>query len=176
MDKIFTERLELRKLELNDAQAVFEILTTGKTAEYLNIPEINEVEDARQLISEYLAQHNKKEAYPFAIIYRKTGKLIGVFDIKLDIFDEDCFEYTVYIHPDFWNMGINTEVLPLMTDYALNVIKTGNFRGFIMQSNRASAKVLTKCGFKLEKVFEVPGLKETTIESYLMTKEEFLNK
>ena len=61
-----------------------------------------------------------------------------------------------------------------MTAFSFDEIKTGNFRGFVMEKNIASAKVLEKCGFKLEKIFDVPGL-EGKILSFLMTKEDYLN-
>lgn len=59
-----------------------------------------------------------------------------------------------------------TEVLPYMTEFAFKDIGTGNFRGFVMEKNKASSRVLEKCGFELEKIFEVPGL-EGKIISYL---------
>ena len=59
-----------------------------------------------------------------------------------------------------------------MTKVAFEDIKTGNFRGFVKESNEASSRVLEKCNFKLEKIFNVPGIDEK-IKSYLMTKEEY---
>ena len=41
-----------------------------------------------------------------------------------------------------------------------------------MEGNAASSKVLEKSGFKLEKIFNVPGIK-CKIKSYVITKEEF---
>ena len=37
-------------------------------------------------------------------------------------------------------------------------IGTGNFRGFVMEKNMASKRGLQKCGFKLEKIFNVDGI------------------
>ena len=59
-----------------------------------------------------------------------------------------------------------------MEEVAFKDIGTGNFRGFVMEKNIASSKVLEKCGFKLEKVFKVPGL-EGNILSWLKTKKEY---
>ena len=59
-----------------------------------------------------------------------------------------------------------------MTKYVFESIQTGNFRGFVMEKNVASSKVLEKNNFKLEKVFEVNGI-EGKIKSYLITKAEF---
>ncbi|MBR4111151.1 MAG: hypothetical protein IKK43_05655 [Clostridia bacterium] len=53
--------------------------------------------------------------------------------IKLDLYNEDSFEFTIYIDEKFWNKGIYTEILPYMTEVAFNDIKTGNFRGLVME-------------------------------------------
>ena len=59
-----------------------------------------------------------------------------------------------------------------MVKFGFEEIKTGNFRGFIMEENNASSHVLEKNGFKLEKVFLVDGIK-SKIKSYLMKKDEY---
>ena len=61
-----------------------------------------------------------------------------------------------------------------MTEFAFEEIKTENFRGFVMKSNKISARVLIKNNFILEKEFKVEGLPEI-IQSYLMTKEDYYN-
>ena len=114
------------------------------------------------------------EKFPFAIIDSTTDTFVGVFLIKLDVFDDDCFEFTVYIKKEYWNHGVYSEILPHMVDFAFTTIKTGNFRGFVIINNKSSSKVLKKSGFRLEKTFTVAGLPEP-IESYLITKQEYFN-
>lgn len=172
MEKIFTERFILRKVEKEDCDSIFEILSDEETIENLNMDIHKSKEDTKSLIEEYLEENEKGTKYPYAIIEKETNKFVGVFLIKLDLFDEDCFEFTIYLKKECWGKGIYTEVLPYMTEVAFEVVKTGNFRGFVMEKNEASSRVLEKCNFKLEKVFEVPGL-EGMIKSYLMTKDDF---
>ena len=84
----------------------------------------------------------------------------------------DCFEFTIYLDKRHWGKGIYTEVLSYMTEVVFDDIHTGNFRGFVMERNVASSRVLEKCGFELEKIFEVPGI-EGKIISYLMTSQNY---
>ena len=172
MEKIFTKRFVLRKVEKEDCDSIFEILSDEATLENLNMDIHKTKEDTKKLIDEYLEEYEKGTKYPYAIIEKETNNFVGVFLIKLDLFDEDCFEFTVYLKKEYWGKGIYTEVLPYMTEAAFEVVKTGNFRGFVMEKNDASSRVLEKCNFKLEKIFEAPGL-EGRIKSYLMTKEDF---
>lgn len=172
MENIETNRFILRKVNKEDAIDIFEILSDKETIENLNMGIHNEIEDTKKLINEYLIGADKGEKYPFAIIDKEMKEFVGVFLIKLDLFDEDCFEFTVYIKKKFWNKGIYTEVLKYMIRFAFEKIGTGNFRGFVMEKNQVSSRVLEKCNFKLEKIFAVEGI-EGKIKSYLITKEEY---
>lgn len=170
MDVIETERFWLRKVTLDDSKDIFGILSDSDTIRYLNLNSISNICDVEELVEEYLRENAEGNKYPFAIIEKKSSAFVGVFLIKLDLYDEDCFEFTVYIDKKFWNQGVYSEVLPQMVKFSFEKIGTGNFRGFVMQSNASSARVLLKNKFILEKTFEVEGLPDM-IESYLMTKE-----
>ncbi len=173
MNNIKTERFILRDISIKDLDEIYEILSDIETTAYLNMNRHKCIDDTKMLLEDYLNGLKNGTKYPFAIINKKTNEFLGVFLIKLDLYNEDSFEFTVYINKKYWNKGIYTEVLPFMIDYAFQEIKTGNFRGFVMEANDASARVLEKCNFKLENVFEVPGI-EGKIKSYLITKQEYL--
>lgn len=173
--EICTERFILRQVTEGDSENIFQILNDEETAKFLNIQKINSASDTDALINDYLSQYAKGEKFPFAITNKNTNEFIGVFLIKRDLYNPDSFEFTIYIKRELWNKGIYSEILPYMTDFAFTKIGTGNFRGFIMISNKASGNVLKKHGFILEKTFTVDTLPEM-IESYLMTKENYIKE
>lgn len=168
-----TERFILRKTSLNDLDNMFNLLSDSEVVKYLNMNIHKSKEDTRKLLNEYLSHNQEGTKYPFTIL-TKDNIFIGIFLIKLDLFDDDCYEFTVYLDKKYWGKGVYKEVLPYMIKYAFEVIKTGNFRGFVMENNIASARVLEHCYFKLEKIFNVPNIEEN-IKSYLMTKEDYLS-
>lgn len=167
-----TARCTLRELVPADADALFEILRDEKTTEFLNLKRPENVSDAEKIIEEYSDGYRRGTKFPFAVVERSRRKLVGVFLIKEDLFDEDCFEYTTYFHRDFWGRGYLSEVFPPMLSFAFEKTGTGNVRGFVMQGNDASAKVCLKNKMILEKIFDVPGIPRK-IESYLMTREMY---
>ena len=169
-----TERLILRKTTLTDCDNMFNLLNDPEIVKYLNMNIHHTKEDTKKLIEEYLNEYQLGNKYPFTIITKDTNEFVGIFLIKLDLYDEDCYEFTIYLDKKYWGKGIYKEVLPYMMKYAFEVIKTGNFRGFVMENNVASSKVLEYCHFKLEKVFNVPNI-EGNIKSYLMTKDNYLS-
>ena len=169
MKEKITQRFILRKVKKEDNKEIFKILSDTETIENLNMDIHKTIEDTNKMLENYLKENEEGTKFPYAIIEKETNNFIGVFLIKLDLYDEDCFEFTIYLKKEYWGKGIYTEVLPYMTEAAF---EEGNFRGFVMEKNVASSRVLEKCNFKLEKVFEVPGL-EGKIKSYLITKEDY---
>lgn len=174
MENIETNRFLLRKVTIEDAENIFKILSNPKVISNLNMDIHKNLDDTHKLLADYFEGLENKTKFPYAILDKKTNAFLGIFLIKLDLYDEDCFEFTIYLSEEHWGKGIYSEVLPHMVKVAFENIKTGNFRGFVKEKNIASSKVLEKCNFKLEKIFEVPGL-EGKIISYLITKEDYFN-
>ena len=108
-------------------------------------------EETKALIKEYLNGLKTKTKYPFAIIEKKSQNFLGVFLIKLDLYDEDSFEFTIYINEKYWYQGIYKEIFPIMIDFTFTHIKTKNFRGFVKEYNTASSKVLEKKEYEKRK-------------------------
>ncbi len=172
MKQLETERFILRKVDIKDAEEIFNILSDEKVVEYLNMEMHKSIADTKKMIEDYLVELKNGNKYPFSIIEKNSNLFVGVFLIKLDLYDEDCYEFTIYLKPAFWNKGVYTEVLKKMIEFTFEEIKTGNFRGFVMEKNIASSRVLEKYNFKLEKIFKVEGI-DGMIKSYLLTKGDY---
>ena len=173
MKKIETQRFILRRVEHEDKEEIFKILSDESVITNLNMSIHKNLEDTEKLIQEYLVENEKGTKYPYVIIQKDTEDFIGVFLIKLDLYDEDCFEFTIYLKKEHWGKGIYSELLPYMIKFTFEEIRTGNFRGFVMEKNIASSKVLEKYNFELEKIFDVPNI-EGKIKSYLLKKDDYL--
>lgn len=172
MEDIETNRFTLSKISLADAENVYNILTNENVINNLNIDNQKNIEDTKSLINDYLNGYNNKTKYPYKIIDKNTGDFVGVFINKLDLYDDDCFEFTVFITENYWNKGVYSEILPYMIDSTFKLTNFNNYRGFVKEPNIASRKVLEKYNFELEKIFKVPGIEEN-IYSYLMKKDRW---
>lgn len=174
---IKTKRCFLRKTTFEDRNNIFKILSNPKVIENLNMNLHLSLEDTDKLLEDYFAGVENETKCPYTVVDLKTGAFIGIFLLKLDLYNENAFEFTIYLDEPFWGKGIYTEILPYMVNVAFDDIKTKNFRGYVMEKNIASRKVLEKSNFVLEKVFDVPGI-EGKIYSFLITEEVYkkLNK
>lgn len=169
---IKTERCILRRTAWEDRNNIFKILNNPKAIENLNMNLHLTLEDTDRLLDDYFLGIENETKCPYTIIDSNTGAFIGIFLLKLDLYNEDAFEFTVYLDELFWGKGIYTEILPYMVTVAFDDIKTKNFRGYVMEKNVASRKVLEKSDFILEKVFNVPGIQDK-IYSFLITEEDY---
>ena len=169
-----TDRLNLRLVDINDSTDIYNILSNDNVNQNLNMDKPKDINDINKLINKYFKHYQDETYEPLAITLRDTNEFVGVFLFKLDLYNEDAYECTIYIDEKFWNKGITTEVMKFMVNYFFNNYKQSNFRGYIMEKNTASARVFEKCNFKLERIFKVDGI-DGNILSYLMTREDYFN-
>lgn len=167
MDEIETKRFILKCVEKKYVNEIFNILSNQKVIDNLNMNKHVNIDDTYNLLDKYYDGLEKRKMFPFEIIDKKNSNFIGIFLIKLDLYNDDSFEFTIYLDEKYWNNGIYSEILPYMVKYSFDKIKTNNFRGYVMEKNIASRKVLEKNGFSLEKKFYVDGI-DDMIYSYVM--------
>jgi RimJ/RimL family protein N-acetyltransferase len=85
----------------------------------------------------------------FAIDF--DGQLVG--GIGLDLLDgekEHVANVGYWIAADFWNRGIATHALRVVTDYAFETFPLRRLQATVFGWNPASGRVLEKCGYQLE--------------------------
>ena len=72
-------------------------------------------------------------------------------------------EIGYWIGEPFWNKGIATEAVKLITDYGLKELGLVRIHTGIFEYNTASMKVLEKCGYKRDGIFEKAVIKNGQI-------------
>lgn len=169
---IETDRFLLGATDDVDKENIFKLLSDEDVVKNLNLKIHKTMADTENLLKDYYNGIKDNTKCPYTIIDKKTNNFVGVFLIKLDLYNENAYEFTIYLSKDFWGQGIYTEVLPYMVKVAFEELKTKNFRGYAMKRNIASIKVLEKSNLKLEKIFKVEGL-DDLIYSYLITEEMY---
>ena len=88
----------------------------------------------------------------FAIEYK--GEYIGNISLTpLDDVYRKSAEIGYFIGEPFWNKGITTEAVKLITDWGFRNLDIVRIHTGIFEYNKASQRVLEKCGFTKEAVF-----------------------
>lgn len=112
------------------------------------IPHPYTEEDAEKYISEQLATYPTQN---FAIL--NEGDLVGGIGINLcqDIYIMNV-EMGYWIAEPFWNTGIATIAVGLMTNYVFENFAINRIVAEVFDYNKASMRVLEKNGYHLESV------------------------
>ncbi len=72
-------------------------------------------------------------------------------------------ELGYFIGEPYWNKGITTVAVTLMTDYCFTVLKLVRVWAGVFEYNTASQRVLEKCGFTREAVYRMAVVKNGII-------------
>ncbi|MDC1162590.1 GNAT family protein [Tenacibaculum sp.] len=149
--------VELRKYDLKYVKYYAEFRTNPKI--YINgfdsTPNPFTIENALLFFNENI---NKKKQDRFLIFYK--GEFCGDIGIYLkdDVYKHNA-EIGFWIAEPYWNKGIATKAIELMTDYAFKNFNLKKIIACVFEFNKSSMKTLTKCGYELEAVLKNENFK-----------------
>ena len=137
-----TERLILRPLTLEDADAAFEWTGDERVTRYM----IYSTHENTDVTREWLRSIDTLEnEYVWGFVRKSDSKLIGSGSIRLRA-DENRWSFGYNIRYDCWNKGYTTEATMRMMDFVRNEHGAKRFTAEHAVQNTASGKVMEKCG------------------------------
>jgi len=146
---IDTRRLRLREFVENDFAALREIEADPEILRYRSrkvIPEAATLEFLQTC--QRLAQEQPRKQYPFAIVLRDEGRLIGQIGLTL-LPSEFRQAYLWYsLNRRYWGNGYMTEAVRAVVDYGFRQLDICRLHAFCRVDNRASWRVLERAGFQ----------------------------
>lgn len=137
---IETERLLLRPLVPEDAEAVFLWTGDSRVTEYMNYSTYSDPMQVRQWIE-------TTGGRIFGFVRRSDGQLIGSGDISPHEAEEGYWGFGYNLRYDCWNKGYTTEAVMAMIKYAA-FLGAEKFIAMHAVENPASGRVIEKCGLK----------------------------
>ena len=176
---IETERLVLRPVTLDDAEAMFEYASDKETTRY-TFPTNQSLEETKNNIAQfYLANPLGR----WGIELKSTGEFIGTIDLhKIDtVLKKAAIGYI--INQKYWNQGLTTEANRAVIELAFEKIGMNKLDAFHDKDNPASGKVMEKSGMRfsheepharMDK--NEPGRFVTDVHYILTTEDYFANK
>ena len=148
---IETSRLILRKVELIDAENLTKLLNDKEVQEFLaGIPANYTVQMAVDYILNKLQKkYNDESYYDWAVVEKERNKLIG----RIGLFKQDDYRMMVdlvwYIHKDYRGKGYITEAVKEIIKF-LQSVGYKRIEAFADIKNKASQRIMEKCGFTFE--------------------------
>ncbi len=142
-----TERLVLRKLTLNDEQAIFTLRTDKEINKYLDRPICNAIEDARKFIQAVNENIDTNKALYWAITLANNNVLVGTICLFGFSKEHKNCEIGFELLPSYQSQGTMTEAVEKVMYYAFNTLQVETIEAFVHQNNQPSIKLLEKFSF-----------------------------
>ena len=155
------EEITLRKLSGKDKQDLALLANNKKVWDNLrdNIPYPYKESDAEYFIDMVKDQN---PAMTFAVDYKE--QFCGIISLvkQTDVYRLTA-EIGYWLGEPFWNKGIATKAVTLITEYGFNELNLIRIYTGIFEYNKSSMRVLEKCGYKEEGIFEKSIIKNGKI-------------
>ncbi len=145
------KRIYLRHLNEHDAKRLFEYEVTNrdffKTTSFTRNDDYYTLDNIRKNIDDYQKEIIEKSNMRFGIFLNSNHKLIGMIALN-DILSSLKTSYVGYsLDLKHTHQGFMFEALTLLIDFSFTTLNLHRLEAGVMPSNRASSKVLEKCGF-----------------------------
>ncbi len=150
-ESFHTDRFEIRRVRVSDAEAVFKAYATDPiVTRFLSWRPHSSVDETRAFLESAEQEWDRGTGFPSAIFPRgDPNELIGM--MHPSVFSSRI-GYGYVIRADRWGQGCASEVLRWMLDHALSHPTVYRTQAFCDIENRASARVMEKAGMTQEGV------------------------
>lgn len=153
--KLETNRLLIRQVTENDAEALFVLRTEDRIMKFINRPRPQNVEEVKGLIQTI----NQKIAENVGInwgMYLKSAPDVLIGMISFHRIEKEHYraEIGYLLHPNYWGQGIVSEGVAALLDFGFNELGFNSIEAHIRPENGASRQVLLKNRFEKNAFFK----------------------
>jgi ribosomal-protein-alanine N-acetyltransferase len=147
-----TKRLILRKLTVEDAEALYRVYHEPEVLTYFTKGPPDSVAVARADIERHLKYYEQHGFGLWATILRDSGELIGRCGLLSQQVDNVAeVEIGYLISPRFWGRGLASEAARAIRDFGFDVVGRSHLISIIHPQNLASKRVATAVGMNFSK-------------------------
>jgi [ribosomal protein S5]-alanine N-acetyltransferase len=148
---LYTQRLILRTLQITDVEDIFTLTSDPLVIRLTTLFQVARTKtDASRYIKGILTAYKKGTCAPWALVDKKTNKVIGIAGFNNYVAHHARGEISYAIIRSYWNQGFATEAAQALIHFGFNKLGLHRIQGICDPRNKASARVLEKCGMKFE--------------------------
>ena len=167
MDKVIvTGRLILRKFDEKDLEAFFQLCSQPDVIRYAQSTPLASLAEAREMMRTAPFHDYATYGYGrFACVWKETGDVIGFSGVKyVPEIGENELGYRFL--PEFWGRGLATEAGRGSMNFARSDLRLTRLVALVHPENVASAAVLMKLGFSVERTLRYSGVKDVDVNLF----------
>ena len=142
-----TERCVLRAVMLEDAPAIFHIMSDPRVTRYIGQQPMDAPDKALERVCKFQSLFNERTAIPWAVASREDRQLIGTcvfWNIDRPNFRA---EIGYILSPKWWGKGLMTEAAAAALKFGFTTMGLNSIEAQTDPENAASRRVLEKLGF-----------------------------
>jgi ribosomal-protein-alanine N-acetyltransferase len=148
-----TERLRLRRLTYDDADALMAIFGDPQVLRYLNDEPMDTPEKARGLVDWVDDQFNQHKGVNWGITLKGDDYVIGMCGNYAWHRGNRRVDIGYHLLPLHWGRGYATEATRANLAWCFENLNVHRVQADCTDGNLASERVLLKCGFKVEGIW-----------------------
>lgn len=144
------EAVLLRKMTLEDTQAIYEIAMDERIWTYTQYT-INNLTDVQRYVENVIESSVDGSQYPFVIIDRQTNKIVGSTRYyNIDQANKRLELGYTWITPSYWRTNINTNCKYLLLEYCFEQLSFHRLQLAADERNVRSCTAMKRIGAKQE--------------------------
>lgn len=146
-----SERVYLRELKESDWIDVHQYASQEIASKYQPWGP-NSEDETKAFVKQAMldANNNPRTRFAFAIVNKKTEQMIGAGEFNIRDFHNQNGEIAYIVNPDYWGMGIATEVAYMLVSFGFTELNMHRIFATCDPRNIGSAKVMEKVGMRKE--------------------------
>lgn len=151
-----TERLILREIISEDAEAFFLMDSNPEVVKYVGVKPLTDISQSIEVVENIKNQYTEYGVGRWAVIRKEDNKIIGWSGLKFikEINNHQNIHDLGYrFTPKYWGKGYATESSVAVLNYGFNNMKLDKIYAYADVENKASNHMLKKLGFEEKETF-----------------------
>ena len=149
-----TERLLLRRMRPEDAEAMFAYASDPEVTRYVLWETHNSIVDTRNFLNFVAESYGRGDFGAWGIVFKETGAFIGTCGFDAGYSPEHARAEVGYaLSRDYWGRGIMPEAVRALLRFGFEMLDLNRIESRCILENKASARVMEKAGMVHEGTF-----------------------
>lgn len=169
-----TERLTLRKLKIEDADAMYVYASNDEVTKYVLWDSHTSPEQTKQFL-QFMIDKYKQENYAWAVTLKDSDEFIGTIDYVMLDHNERIGEIGYALSHLYWGKGYMSEAAKAVLHYGFTELHLERIQARCFAENIGSERVMQKAGMVFEGTMRKAKLSKGTyydLKMYSMIREE----
>lgn len=146
--ELTTERLLLRRITSDDAEAIFTLRSDKRVLKYINREPLTDIQQAHDLIQKRNQSITKNEVLVWAISFKNDPVLMGTLCLWNISHENSTVEIGYDLLPQFHGKGIMQEAIASVIDFSFKNLGFKRIVAWTHPQNLPSHKLLKKYNFE----------------------------